>query len=135
MKSVFADTSFFVAILNDRDSLHVAAREAAARETDPRLTTEFVLLEVANFCVREHQRAVFALLIASLRRAAATEIVPVSHDVFERGLALFLARPDKEWSLTDCTSFIVMQERGSTHALTSDLHFEQAGFVALLRQR
>jgi predicted nucleic acid-binding protein len=69
MKAVFADTSFFVAILNDRDSLHGAAREAAARETEPRLTTEFVLLEVANFCVREHQRAVFALLIDNLRRA------------------------------------------------------------------
>jgi predicted nucleic acid-binding protein len=134
MTAVFADTSFFVAILSDRDSLHSVAREAAAQEKEPRLTTEFVLLEVANFCVNERQRAVFATLIANLRRAADTEIVPASHELFERSLSLFLARPDKQWSLTDCTSFVVMQDRASTRALTSDRHFEQAGFVALLRQ-
>jgi len=91
-------------------------------------------LEVANFCVRDNERAVFEALIDNLRRAAAMAIVPASHDLFERGLALFLERRDKEWSLTDCTSFVVMQDHGSARALTSDHHFEQAGFVAPLRQ-
>ncbi|HEV2972705.1 MAG TPA: PIN domain-containing protein [Pirellulales bacterium] len=134
MTAVFADTSFFAAILNDRDSLHSIAREAAAREVEFRLTTEFILLEVANFCTRESQRAVFAEQVANLKRAAIIEIVLASHDLFECGLSLFFSRPDKDWSLTDCTSFIVMQDRGSTGSLTSDHHFEQAGFVALLRR-
>jgi uncharacterized protein len=43
-----------------------------------------------------------------------------------------LSRRDKEWSLTDCISFVVMKERGLTEALTADHHFEQAGFKALL---
>jgi hypothetical protein len=51
----------------------------------------------------------------------------------DRGLALYAARPDKEWSLTDCVSFLVMQDHGVTEALTADHHFEQAGFVALLK--
>ena len=53
-------------------------------------------------------------------------------ELFERGLALYNARPDKEWSLTDCISFVVMADEGLTDALTGDRHFEQAGFTALL---
>jgi uncharacterized protein len=134
MKPVFADTSFFAAILNERDALHASANEARAVRKQPGLTTEFVLLEVANFCTRGGQRSTFATLVANLRRAQDMEIVPASHDLFEQGLALFLARPDKEWSLTDCISFVVMHEREATEALTCDHHFEQAGFVALLKQ-
>ena len=59
-------------------------------------------------------------------------IVPASQDVFEQGVELFENRLDKDWSLTDCISFIVMRERGLTEALTGDHHFEQAGFRALL---
>jgi hypothetical protein len=58
--------------------------------------------------------------------------VPASEEVFERGLGLYRSRPDKEWSLTDCISFVVMQEQGIGEALTADRHFTQAGFVALL---
>ena len=52
---------------------------------------------------------------------------------FDEGVRLYVARPDKDWSLTDCISFVVMRERGITEALTGDRHFEQAGFVALLK--
>lgn len=97
------------------------------------VTTEFVLLDVANFCLSGGQRAVFLRLVANLRRAPAVEIVPASAGDFQRGIDLFAARSDKGWSLTDCISFAVMQERGLTEALTADEHFEQAGFRALLR--
>jgi hypothetical protein len=50
----------------------------------------------------------------------------------QRGLDLFAGRSDKNWSLTDCISFVVMQDEGLTEALTGDSHFEQAGFKALL---
>ena len=63
-----------------------------------------------------------------------TTIVPVSSRLIERGFALFANRPDKEWSLTDCISFVVMEEHSVTEALTSDGDFEQAGFSALLKQ-
>ena len=59
--------------------------------------------------------------------------MPTTDAVFEAGLELYLNRPDKDWSLTDCISFVVMEQEGLTEALTGDLHFEQAGFVALLK--
>ena len=60
-------------------------------------------------------------------------IVSPSASLFDRGVELFAKRPDKCWSLTDCISFVVMEEQGIMHALTGDRHFEQAGFVALLK--
>ncbi|MCG3197312.1 MAG: hypothetical protein GHCLOJNM_01797 [bacterium] len=60
------------------------------------------------------------------------KVVPASRDLFEEGLSLFSRRPDKEWSLTDCISFVVMEREGLTEALTGDRHFVQAGFKALL---
>jgi len=61
-------------------------------------------------------------------------VILLSTEVFSRGLLLFDSRADKEWSLTDCISFVVMEDRGLTDALTADHHFEQAGFRALLNE-
>ncbi len=129
---VFADASFYVAILNERDELYDRARQISAKLAGPNLTTEFVLIEVANFCRHGDQRSVFERLVANLEKASDVEVLPASGELFKGGLDLFAARPDKHWSLTDCISFVVMQERGLTEALTADSHFEQAGFSALL---
>ena len=67
------------------------------------------------------------------KRTRTPEIVPASPDLFTRGFDLFVARPDKDWSLTDCTSFVVMDERKISDALTADEHFAQAGYKPLLR--
>jgi predicted nucleic acid-binding protein len=75
--------------------------------------------------------------IGSLRRLWASDkrltVIPASHDLFEIGLDRFCSRADKEWSLTDCISFVVMEQRGIYEAFTGDHHFEQAGFVPLLK--
>jgi predicted nucleic acid-binding protein len=81
---------------------------------------------------RPDNRPVFLAFLAALEGNPAASIVPASEEVFERGLGLYRSRPDKEWSLTDCISFVVMQEQGIGEALTADRHFTQAGFVALL---
>jgi len=54
--------------------------------------------------------------------------------LFADGFGLYQGRPDKEWGLVDCVTFVVMKKRGITEALTADEHFEQAGFQALLRR-
>jgi hypothetical protein len=53
--------------------------------------------------------------------------------LFDARVALYGERMDKDWPLTDCISFVVMQREGITDALTGDRHFEQAGFVPLLK--
>jgi hypothetical protein len=90
-------------------------------------------LEVGDALATGPNRRLFPQWLDSLLASAHLEIVPATNDWFFRGLALYRARPDKEWSLTDCISFVVMGERSLTEALTSDHHFEQAGFAALLK--
>jgi predicted nucleic acid-binding protein len=133
MAPVFADTSFYVALNSRRDSLHSLAVECIRQLRVSVITTEFVLLELANFFRRPGDREKFVDFELSLRADAFTEIIPSASELYVKGRELFASRPDKEWSLTDCVSFQIMTHRGMTDALTADEHFEQAGFRALLR--
>ena len=74
-------------------------------------------------------------LRADLAVDVSTTILPPTLELFEAGCDLYEQRPDKEWSLTDCISFVVMHNHGLTDALTADRHFQQAGFQALLLDR
>ena len=133
MKAVFADTSFFLASLNPDDQLHERAIAVSRENTAPRLTIGFVLLEVGNAMSRAASRSRFVEFYAWLRQHPRVRIVPVSEALFARGHELYAAREDKDWSLTDCISFIVMRDEEVQTALTHDQHFEQAGYQALLR--
>jgi predicted nucleic acid-binding protein len=133
MSAVYADTAFYVALVNRDDALHAAASVWAVSNARAVVTTEFVLLEVANFFKRPgRDRETFAAFVEMLQADPSTSIIPVNPAHFRAGLDLFAARPDKEWSLTDCISFVVMQEHDLREALTADRHFAQAGFAALL---
>jgi predicted nucleic acid-binding protein len=133
MTAVFADTSFYVAVVNSRDAFHEAARRWSDAYSGRVVTTEFVLVEVANFHSLGVGRVAFSDLLKDLKASPDLQVVPASTELFHSGAALFAARSDKDWSLTDCTSFVVMQDMGLTEALTADHHFEQAGFRALLK--
>jgi predicted nucleic acid-binding protein len=133
MTPVFADTFFFLALINPRDAAHARAVAAANQRTGPLLTTAWSLTEVADALATTPDRHLAAKILADLNQEPRDIVVPASPDLFDRGWRLYLARPDKKWSLTDCISFVVMQERNVTEALTADHHFEQAGFISLLR--
>lgn len=132
MKPVFADTSFYIACLNPRDAHHALAIELASKNKTTTLTTEFVFIELANFFSKLANRSASVQLIRQVHSDPDTVIVPASSELMQRGFDRFSRRPDKEWSLTDCISFVVMEEYGITDALTSDRDFEQAGFAKLL---
>jgi len=128
----FADTSYFLALLSSNDPAHRRAL-AASRSTAQVLTTEFILLEFGNACARAEDHADFLLLVDGMRASPHMRITPLSTELLDAGLARMRARPDKDWSLTDCVSFVVMEREGLRDALTGDRHFEQAGFSALLK--
>jgi len=132
MKSVFADTVYFLALLNPADQFHRQARGLSLQRGVVLLTSEFVLLEVGDGLSRPENRSRLALLLSLLRAQTDVEIIPASRELFRNGCELHAERPDKEWSLTDCTSFVVMKERNIAEALTSDHHFAQAGFQPLM---
>ena len=133
MSRLFADTYYFFAILNPKDSGHQKALAFASENDAPIVTTAWVLTELADGLASTGRRRAFAQLVTRLQADTENEIVPPTEELMARGMQLYDARPDKEWSLTDCISFVVMQDFGLTDALTGDHHFEQGGFNALLK--
>ena len=132
MSAAFADTFFYLALLRVDDPAHTKA-VARATLTSPIVTTEFVLLELGNACARAEDHADFLALVAGMRASRRVRILPLDSRLFNRGLERMASRPDKDWSLTDCISFVVMEDHDIKEALTADRHFEQAGFTALLK--
>jgi hypothetical protein len=134
MNGWFADTHFFLALRNPKDESHAKARAANRRLGRRRLvTTAWVLTEVADALASPVNGAGFVQLLHTLKIDPGAVVLPADQAWFEKGIALYEQRPDKEWTLTDCISFVVMQEQGLSEGLTGDHHFEQAGFTALLK--
>lgn len=133
MSPIFADTFYYLAMVNREDGAHVRALALSRQVTAPTVTTAWVLTEVADALADPRQRRVFLVLLESLRDDPKVTIVPPTQDLLDRGVALYQRRPDKGWSLTDCISFVVMEQMHVIEALTGDRHFEQAGFRALLK--
>ncbi len=133
MKAVFADAFYFVALLNRADQHHSKATAAARDLRNNLVTTEWVLAEVADALAASASRRLAASFIRDLSQDPKVKIIPATTDLFQRGLQLYEKRPDKQWSLTDCISFVTMKDENLADALTGDEHFAQAGFKALLR--
>lgn len=132
MKPCFADTFFFIALLQSDSESHQKAI-AANRVNRVIVTSWFVLLELADHLCDRNNRHLFGEVVDAIAEDARFEVIPVDPDLLERAVALYRDRPDKDWSLTDCTSFVIMTDSGIDDALTGDRHFEQAGFHALLK--
>ena len=133
MKPVFADAFYFVACLNRSDQHHEKTVAYARQMTGRLITTRWVLMEVADALAASISRPKVAAFVAALESDPSVTLMEARPSLFQRGLALYHERPDKEWTLTDCVSFVVMADEGLTDALTGDHHFEQAGFRALLK--
>jgi len=136
MRAVFADASYWIALLNSKDALHEKANSLSRSLGHTEIvTSEMVLAEFLNdFSGRgEALRNAAVRLIERVRRNPNASIVPQSSLQFQEALSLYAERIDKSWGLTDCSSIRIMQRDGLTRALTYDRHFVQAGFQALLR--
>ena len=136
MTQVYADTVFWIALLSPRDSLHRKSL-ALSNEIPPDsiVTSEMVLTEVLSSMGKlgPLSRGAAAGMVEAFAKSANTVVVPQTTEQFHTALQMYKRSIDKEWSLTDCASFLIMEEHGIRAALTHDLHFVQAGFDALLR--
>jgi predicted nucleic acid-binding protein len=132
-RSVFADTAYYLALISPRDSFHTKAVTLSQTLNVPVVTSAWVVQELADGLSSPPARAGFLKLLDTLQADPNTSIIEPDPALWQRGLVLYRSRPDKEWSLTDCISFEIMHERGMSESLTSDQHYIQAGFVALLR--
>lgn len=132
MSRVFADTFYFLALLNKHDEAHERAVKYAA-VVQQLVTTEWILLELADSLASSRHRNMFLRTRQQLMADADVRVIPLEMQSYVSGIELYSRRPDKAWSLTDCISFHVMEREGIREALTGDHHFEQAGFVALFQ--
>lgn len=127
------DSYYYIALLNPSDENH-ARVVAFTRDVDrPLITTTWVLTEVGDAFAHPRHRPAFLRLLAALSVEGSVTVVEGAQAQFDRGVDLYRERPDKEWSLTDGISCVVMREHNLREALTGDRHFEQAGFVAMLK--
>jgi predicted nucleic acid-binding protein len=132
MTTVFGDSFYFFALVSRQDAAHQAALNWAARNDCRVLTSSFVVLELADGLSRGPLRQAGIRLIRAILANPAIDVEPATPELFDSAWKLFEQRSDKTWSLTDCTSFVIMRSRGIVEALTADRHFVQAGFRALL---
>jgi predicted nucleic acid-binding protein len=136
MPRVFVDTAAWIALINVDDVLHAPAKQVMKtlrQAKTPLVTTEFVLLEVADALSAPKFRTKVVTFLNGLRQLSVLKIIPASSSLLAEGWKFYSQRPDKEWSLTDCISFVAMRQEQASQAFTSDRHFEQAGFVKLLQ--
>ena len=138
MSDAFLDASYAIALSASSDQYHERAVLIASRlETEGTrlVTTRGVVLEIGNALSRKRYRMAAVSLLRAIEVDPNIDVVPLSEPLYQEALELYERRPDKEWGLTDCLSFVVMRHRGLTDALTADDHFRQAGFRALLLEQ
>ncbi len=134
---IFLDTAYAIALASRTDEHHQRAAALAAemeREATRLVTTRAILLEIGNALAKIQYRQAAVGLLDALEQDEHIEIIPLTDSLYERALGLYRQRSDKDWGMTDCISFVVMGEKGLQIALTTDEHFQQAGFRALLRE-
>lgn len=132
---VFADASFYIALLSRKDRHHQRAlrwQRLLRRESIRVVTSDAVLWEWLTFFAEPSTRSIAFTGYQRLQRDPAVEIIGFDPPLCAAATNVYGARPDKSWGVIDCLSFVVMQQRSLTAALSTDHHFEQAGFSALL---
>jgi uncharacterized protein len=129
---IFVDTAYVLALVNEHDQFHERAQELAdLYEGQQLLITDAVLLEIGNALSRGFKEEAIEV-ISGFIESEEVEVVHYSSKIFDQAFALYKKYDDKEWSLVDCISFIVMRERGIKQVLTFDRHFKQAGFTVIM---
>lgn len=128
MTPIFIDSAYVIALINRRDQYHTQAQNLARlHKSAPLVVTDSVLIEIGNALARSY-RAEATAVIEQFLSAPQVELVYLTPTLFTEAFELYKAYSDKQWSLVDCISFVVMQRRGMQRALTFDKHFAQAGF-------
>ena len=133
MKQIFADTFYWVALINKKDNWHQRVIEVTSTLKNVEIvTTDEVLIEVLNFLsaiVPLRRRSV--KFVDDIMQNPHIKVIPQNRESFLEGFNLYRRRLDKEYSLTDCISMTVMQRLKINEVLTHDNHFKQEGFIIL----
>jgi predicted nucleic acid-binding protein len=134
MKSIFADTFYWTALLNPKDEYHAIVKNYSRQlEFAILVTSDEVITEFLNFFSNYHplMRQGAVQRAKEILNNDSIQVIPSNRDRFLAGIELYQQRPDKGYSLTDCLSMLIMREREIQEILTHDKHFTQEGFTIL----
>lgn len=137
MSRIFLDTSFVIALSIEDDKYHAVAKlwaEYIRQNKSILITHQGILLEIGDALSKPQWRTKAADILNFLRQDRTVEITSMTQELIDAAFQLFVSRSDKSWGMTDCVSFVVMQQINLKSALTTDQHFRQSGFRALLRE-
>ena len=138
MNKLFIDTSGWASLFVTQEPFHDRTSQLfnqAIQKRQPLITSNYILSEhvaVLHSPLRQPRYRIFEIIDA-IRKASYTETIHIDRDIDEAAWNLCKQRIDKPWSLVDCSSFVIMQRHEIQTALTTDHHFEQAGFIRLLK--
>lgn len=135
MKRVFVDTSGWIALVNTADTFHLRAKDlyiGLRKDGYQFLTHQGVMLEIGNGFSAIRNRPMAIGLQKKFETTDHYELISLNSQLYQSAWKLFEERSDKDWGIIDCLSFVIMTQFGLTEALTTDRHFEQAGFRKLL---
>lgn len=125
MRKVFLDTSYLLALIRKKDARHEDALAASVNYAGPFITTDLVLVELANCLSQPPYRASAVAIIEKIRTDGNTMVVPFGSEGMEKALSLYKERPDKSWGLVDCFSFVVIKEKAIINPLRISGNFFQ----------
>ncbi len=135
--TVFADTLYWVAIANPRDSWHQPAKDAKQGLGESQIvTSDGVLSEFLTALASggSHLRQRAVAVVRNILEDPSVIVLPQTHQAFLDGMDLYVSRPDKTYSLVDCMSMNAMRDEDISHILTNDHHFTQEGFSVLIQR-
>lgn len=135
MRKIFADACYWIALASKHDELHDKAKNVSKTLGQFQyVTADEVLNEFLTFFRKHLELRLTALkMVRAILNDPNTIVIRQTHNSFLQGLQFYEKRPDKQYSLTDCISMVIMEREGLTEVLTEDHHFEQAGFTILLK--
>jgi hypothetical protein len=136
MRTVFVDTSALIAMCHYRDQFYHQATKIFQKLLIERykfVTTRAVVFELGNAFSTASVKPLFLRLIDQIHNSSKWTIISIDEQLFENGLARLRQMNDKDWSLVDCISMVVAEDMGISEIFTNDHHFEQAGFIRLLK--
>src|SRR3990172_538844 len=135
-KSVFVDSFAWIAAINKSDNYHDVTLRIIADllgKNSKLFTTNYVIIETINALSKKEYRNTVVEFIHKLEKSPSVEIIGITEDTYSNAWKLYQERMDKDWGITDCTSFEVMRMFNIKRAFTNDKHFEQAGFSLMVK--
>jgi uncharacterized protein len=137
MKAIFADTFYWIALLNSEDTWHSRVVELSQEISDsPLVITDGIIDEIFAYYSKrgDFMRAKVSELYKSITKDPNIQFISYTAEIRQKGIELYEQRPDKGYSLTDCISMIIMKKMDILEVLSNDKHFTQEGFIILFSE-